>query len=69
MQPFEKRTLFIGLSIVFTYGAAKVLPVVGDVVLDVLFHSVVIVVVYGLLIWFSRSADDLKSMIPFYRRK
>jgi hypothetical protein len=26
------------------------------------------VVIYGILIWFTRVADDLKEMIPFFKK-
>lgn len=68
MQPFDKRTLFIGLSIVFTYFLVNFIPTFESEILNILVTGFSIVVIYGILIWFTRVADDLKEMIPFFKK-
>ena len=68
MQPFDKRTLFIGLSIVFTYFFVNFIPSVESEILNILVTGFSIVAIYGILIWFTRVADDLKEMIPFFKK-
>jgi hypothetical protein len=67
LQPFDKRTLLISFAIVIAYGAGNSLPVFGNVFIDLIVCSSVTVLVYSLLIWYSRAADDLKELIPFFR--
>jgi O-antigen/teichoic acid export membrane protein len=67
LQPFDKRTLLISVAIVIAYGAGNSLPVFGNVFIDLIVCSSVTVLVYSLLIWYSRAADDLKELIPFFR--
>ncbi len=68
LQPFDKRTLFIALAIVISYGVSSILPLFGNVIADVASHSLVAGIIYGILIWYSRAADDLKTMLPFFKK-
>jgi O-antigen/teichoic acid export membrane protein len=68
LQPFDKRTLFIGLSVLVTYGAVNLLPVIGNVFIDISLVTFLILLLYGIFIWYSRSADDLKDIIPFFKK-
>lgn len=69
LQPFEKRTLLIAFSLLMAYGAGNLLPVVGNVFADLFLTSSVIILVYGILIWYTRTADDLKEIIPFFKKQ
>jgi O-antigen/teichoic acid export membrane protein len=68
MQPFDKRTLFIGLSIVITYFLVNFIPSFESEILNILVTGFSIVLIYGILIWFTRVADDLKEMVPFFKK-
>ena len=68
MQPFDKRTIFIGLSILFTYFIVSFIPLFNNFILNIMITSSSVLLVYGVLIWFSKVADDLKEMIPFFKR-
>lgn len=69
LQPFDLRTLYITLAILAAYFAASFLPLFDQLVLDVLSHALVGSFVYALIIWYSRAADDLKNLVPFFKRK
>jgi O-antigen/teichoic acid export membrane protein len=69
LQPFDKRTFFIALSIVAAYGAASVIPLFGNVILDVATHAFIGGGVYALLIWYSKAVEDLRDLIPFLKKK
>jgi O-antigen/teichoic acid export membrane protein len=69
LQPFERRTLYIAGAILATYGAGNLLPVIGNVWLDLIITSLVVVSCYALFIWYSRAADDLKESLPILNRK
>lgn len=68
MQPFDRRTLFISLSILFTFFFVSFLPSFENEIVNILITSASIALIYGALIWFSRVADDLKEMIPFFKK-
>ena len=68
MQPFDKRTLFIGLSILFTYFIVSFIPLFNSDVLNIIITSLSVIAFYGIFIWFTRVADDLKEMIPFFKK-
>lgn len=69
LQPFDRRTLYIAGAILATYGAGNLLPVIGNIWLDLIVTSLVVVSCYTLLIWYSRAADDLKESIPILKKK
>jgi O-antigen/teichoic acid export membrane protein len=69
LQPFDKRTIFIGASIAFTYGAMQFLPLLENVFLNILLRSFLVTLSFTVLIWFSRAADDLKQLLPFFKNK
>ncbi len=69
LQPFDKRTVYIALSIGVTYGITRFLPLIGNVIADVATHSVVAGLIYSLLIWYSRAAEDFKQLLPNFRKK
>jgi O-antigen/teichoic acid export membrane protein len=69
LQPFDKRTLFIAVSISLSYGIAKFLPLFENVFLNIFIHSFVLTSSFTLLIWYSRTADDLKQLLPFFKNK
>lgn len=68
MQPFDRRTLLIGFSIAFTYLLTNFLPAFENQLMNIVITSISIVSIYGILIWFTRVADDLKEMIPFFKK-
>ncbi|MFM2286533.1 MAG: hypothetical protein RLZZ543_2030 [Bacteroidota bacterium] len=68
LQPFDMRTLYIALAITAAYGAASILPLFGNVVADVASHSIIGSLVYLLIIWYSRAADDLKQLLPWKKK-
>ncbi len=69
LQPFDKRTIFIALSIALTYGVTQFLPLLENVFLNIVFHSLLVTLSFTVLIWFSRAADDLKQLLPFFKNK
>lgn len=69
LQPFDRRTLYIAGAILATYGAGNLLPVIGNIWLDLIVTSLVVVSCYTLFIWYSRAADDLKESIPILKKK
>lgn len=69
LQPFDKRTLFIAASIILTYGATQILPLFENVYLNIILHTVLVGLSFTILIWYSRAADDLKSMLPFFKKE
>lgn len=69
LQPFDRRTFFIAMAILLTYGAGNLLPVIGNVPADLLLTSSVNMLSYAILIWVSGVADDLKAAFPFLQRK
>ncbi|HOY50070.1 MAG TPA: polysaccharide biosynthesis C-terminal domain-containing protein, partial [Flavobacteriales bacterium] len=68
LQPFDKRTVSIVLAIIAAYGISSILPLSTHVLLNVFLHSLMACLVYGVIIWYSRAADDLKHMIPFLKK-
>lgn len=68
LQPFDIRTVSIVLAIVAAYGISSILPLSTHVLLNVFLHSLIACLVYGIIIWYSRAADDLKHMIPFLKK-
>ena len=69
LQPFDKRTLFIAIAISLTYGVAQLLPLFENAILNIIVHSLVLTSNFTVLIWFSRAADDLKQLLPFFKNK
>jgi O-antigen/teichoic acid export membrane protein len=69
LQPFDKRTLYIAIAIAFTYAIIQFLPLFESVILNIAVQTIVASFIYGLLIWFSRAADDLKQLLPFFKNK
>jgi O-antigen/teichoic acid export membrane protein len=68
MQPFDKRTLYIGLAILASYFIVSFIPLLNSNILNILTTSLGVLAVYGVLIWFSKVAEDLKEMVPFFKR-
>jgi O-antigen/teichoic acid export membrane protein len=69
LQPFDRRTVYIALSILLSLGAASALPLFGNVFLDVASHAFVGGIVYTILIWYSRAVEDLSDLLPFFKKK
>jgi O-antigen/teichoic acid export membrane protein len=69
LQPFDLRTLYITGAILASYFVTSFLPLFGNMVLDVLTHAALGSFIYGLIIWYSRAADDLKDLLPFAKKK
>ena len=69
LQPFDKRTIYIAIAIAFTFGIIQFLPLFESVILNIVAHTIVASFFYGLLIWFSRAADDLKQLLTFFKNK
>ena len=68
MQPFDKRTLYIGLAILASYFIVSFIPLFNSNILNILTTSLGVLAVYGVFIWFSKVAEDLKEMVPFFKR-
>lgn len=68
LQPFDKRTLFIGLSILATYFLVSFIPLFNNYILNILITTSCVLAVYGVLIWYSKVAEDLKEMVPFFKK-
>jgi O-antigen/teichoic acid export membrane protein len=69
LQPFDKRTIFIAVSIALTYGTMQFVPLLENVILNIVLHSLLVTLCFTVLIWFSRSAEDLKQLLPFFKNK
>jgi O-antigen/teichoic acid export membrane protein len=68
LQPFDKRTIYITAAIVATYGVTSFLPLWGIVWIDSILHSTLAGVVYFILIWYSKAADDLFAIIKQFKK-
>ncbi len=69
LQPFDLRTLYITAAIVSSYFVTSFLPIFGNIILDLLTHALLGSFIYGLIIWYSKAADDLKDRLPFAKKK
>jgi len=69
LQPFDKRTFFVALSILIAYGAASILPLWENVFINIFSHTLLAGGVYVWMIWYFRAADDLVHLIPFMKVK
>ena len=69
LQPFDKRTLYIAIAITLTYGIIQFLPLLESVILNIAVHTIIACLSYGILIWYSHAADDLKQLLPFFKNK
>lgn len=69
MQPFGLRTLLIGLAVLIAYGAGNLLPVYGNVWIDLLLTTTVAGGCYVLLLWVSRASDDLLEVLPMLNKR
>lgn len=68
MQPFDRRTLFIALSIAATFFIVSFIPLSNNDLINLIITGFAVTTIYGIFIWFSRVAEDLKEMIPFFKR-
>ena len=65
LQPFDLKTVFIVCAILFGFAAGSVLPVIGNVMIDVAVHSLAGALGYFLIVWYTGAASDLQHHFNF----
>jgi O-antigen/teichoic acid export membrane protein len=65
LQPFDVKTAFIALAILFGFAAGSLVPGTGNVIMDVLTHSAGGGLAYSLIIWYTKAASDLQDHFNF----
>ncbi len=65
LQPFDLKTLFIALAILFGFAAGSFVPGHGNVFVDVISHSAAGALTYALFIWYTKAASDLRNHFNF----
>lgn len=68
LQPFDRQTIYILLLILCCWGVNWFIPDTPNNILNILFHSILICLLYLIVIYNMKVGEELYSQIPFINK-